>query len=173
MNKNSLFLRIYYILSMKRCQNSIICFFCVHICSQIDPIWLQMTTSKKLILNFPLSRRRSKKGARNSLFYLFIDARRKNKSGSKRALGDDDGMDEKRHEGCDGRDHDAPFTNKTHACFVSTCYITRITATRVWTSMCAYTTATRWRRLQRAPEARSSFLFRSSLRRSVVYEKTN
>ena len=39
---------------------------------------------------------------------------------------DDDGMDEKRHEGCDGRDHDAPFTNKTHACFVSTCYITRI-----------------------------------------------
>ena len=36
------------------------------------------------------------------------------------------GMDEKRHEGCDGRDHDAPFTNKTHACFVSTCYITRI-----------------------------------------------
>ena len=111
---------------MKRCQNSIICFFCVHICSQIDPIWLQMTTSKKLILNFPLSRRRSKKGARNRLFYLFIDARRKNKSGSKRALGDDDGMDEKRHDGCDGRDHDAPFTNKTHACFVSTCYITRI-----------------------------------------------
>eukprot|EP00223_Ostreococcus_mediterraneus_P003847 CAMPEP_0174588524 /NCGR_PEP_ID=MMETSP0929-20130131/34618_1 /TAXON_ID=548131 ORGANISM="Ostreococcus mediterraneus, Strain clade-D-RCC2572" /NCGR_SAMPLE_ID=MMETSP0929 /ASSEMBLY_ACC=CAM_ASM_000573 /LENGTH=424 /DNA_ID=CAMNT_0015770643 /DNA_START=451 /DNA_END=1725 /DNA_ORIENTATION=+ len=35
-------------------------------------------------------------------------------------------MDEKRHDGCDGRDHDAPFTNKTHACFVSTCYITRI-----------------------------------------------
>ena len=87
-----------------------------------------MTTLKILILNFRLSRRRSKKGARNSLFlfYLFIDTRRKNKSGSKRTLVDDDGMDEKRHEGCDGRDHGAPFTNKTHACFVSTCYITRI-----------------------------------------------
>ena len=91
-----------------------------------DPFFLRMTTLKIQILNFPLSRRRSKKGARNSLFYLFIDARRKKQIGSKRALGDDDGMDEKRHEGCDGRDHDAPFTNKTHACFVSTCYITRI-----------------------------------------------
>ena len=126
MNKNSLFLRIYYILSMKRCQNRIICIFFVVICRKNGSFFLQMTTSKKLILNFPLSRRRSKKGARNRLFYLFIDARRKNKSGSKRALGDDDGMDEKRHDGCDGRDHDAPFTNKTHACFVYTCYITRI-----------------------------------------------
>ena len=111
---------------MKRCRNSIICIFFVVIRSQIRPIWLRMTTLKILILNFPLSRRRSKKGTRNSLFYFFIDARRKNKSGSKRALGDDDGTDEKRHEGCDGRDHDAPFMNKTHACFVSTCYITRI-----------------------------------------------
>ena len=111
---------------MKRCQNSIICIFFVVIRRKNDPFFLRMTTLKIQILNFPLSRRRSKKGARNSLFYLFIDARRKNKSGSKRALGDDDGMDEKRHEGCDGRDHDAPFTNKTHACFVSTCYITRI-----------------------------------------------
>ena len=113
-------------MSMKRCQNSLICFSYVVIRSQIGPIFLRMTTLKIQILNFPLSRRRSKKGARNRLFYLFIDARRKNKSGSKRALGDDDGMDEKRHDGCDGRDHDAPFTNKTHACFVYTCYITRI-----------------------------------------------
>ena len=111
---------------MKRCQNSIICIFFVVIRRKNDPFFLRMTTLKIQILNFPLSRRRSKKGARNSLFYLFIDARRKKQIGSKRALGDDDGMDEKRHEGCDGRDHDAPFTNKTHACFVSTCYITRI-----------------------------------------------
>ncbi len=111
---------------MKRCQNSIICIFFVVIRRKNDPFFLRMTTLKIQILNFPLSRRRSKKGARNSLFYLFIDARRKKQIGSKRALGDDDGMDEKRHDGCDGRDHDAPFTNKTHACFVSTCYITRI-----------------------------------------------
>ena len=126
MNKNSLFLRIYYFLSMKRCQNSIICIFFVVIRRKNGSFFLRMTTLKIQILNFRLSRRRSKKGAQNSLFYLFIDARRKNKSGSKRALVDDDGMDEKRHDGCDGRDHDAPFTNKTHACFVSTCYITRI-----------------------------------------------
>ena len=111
---------------MKRCQNSLICFSYVVIRRKKGPFFLRMTTLKILILNFPLSRRRSKKGTRNSLFYFFIDARRKNKSGSKRALGDDDGMDEKRHDGCDGRDHDAPFTNKTHACFVYTCYITRI-----------------------------------------------
>ena len=111
---------------MKRCQNSIICIFFVVIRRKNDPFFLRMTTLKIQILNFPLSRRRSKKGARNSLFYLFIDARRKKQIGSKRALGDDDGMDEKRHDGCDGRDHDAPFTIKTHACFVYTCYITRI-----------------------------------------------
>ena len=111
---------------MKRCQNSIICIFFVVIRRKNGSFFLRMTTLKIQILNFPLSRRRSKKGAQNSLFYLFIDARRKNKSGSKRALVDDDGMDEKRHDGCDGRVHDAPFTNKAHACFVSTCYITRI-----------------------------------------------
>ena len=52
-----------------------------------------MTTLKILILNFRLSRRRSKKGAQNSLFYLFIDARRKNKSALHTAtmLDEDDG----------------------------------------------------------------------------------
>ena len=158
---------------MKRCRNSIICFFFVVIRRKNDPFFLRMTTLKIQILNFPLSRRRSKKGARNSLFYLFIDARRKKQIGSKgRSATTTEWMKN--------------VTKAATAVITTRRLRTRRTrasspratspasqATRVWTSMCAYTTATRWRRLQRAPEARSSFLFRSSLRRSVVYEKTN
>ena len=158
---------------MKRCRNSIICFFFVVIRSQIGRIWLRMTTLKKLILNFPLSRRRSKKGLEIAYFISSSTRVGKNKSVQKgRSATTTEWMKN--------------VTKAATAVITTRRLRTRRTrasspratspasqATRVWTSMCAYTTATRWRRLQRAPEARSSFLFRSSLRRSVVYEKTN
>mmetsp|Transcript_1365 Transcript_1365/g.4183 ORF Transcript_1365/g.4183 Transcript_1365/m.4183 type:complete len:126 (+) Transcript_1365:2490-2867(+) len=91
------------------------------------------------------------------------------------ALGNNAGLNEIRDDGCDGREHDAPFMKQTRARFVYTFCIARV--------MCAQRVDVHVRvhdgRKMATTTVTAPFLLRiflrisSSLRRSIVYEKTN